>query len=207
MTHRGGIAADGKTGDGCGLLIQKPDRFFRRLLQEDFNVTLTEHYAVGSIFLSQDWKEAANAQAIFEKAMAREGLSVVAWREVPTNPECLGPIALESVPQFKQVFINCEEVLTQAAFLAKLLIARRDNKQLRDDDIFVWQVSALRLSLQRLDDAVDCPVSSRTSPTPKWKRPFVCSISVFPPIPCPVGPWRSPSVCWSIMRNHDYGEP
>ena len=54
MTHRGGIAADGRTGDGCGLLLQMPDSFMRAQAKSALGVDLGEHYAVGMMFLSQD---------------------------------------------------------------------------------------------------------------------------------------------------------
>ena len=54
MTHRGGINADGKTGDGCGLLIQKPDLFLRAVAKDTFGVELPKQYAVGMVFLNQD---------------------------------------------------------------------------------------------------------------------------------------------------------
>ena len=54
MTHRGGIAADGKTGDGCGILMKKPDGFLRQVAQSTFNVTLAEQYAIGVVFLPVD---------------------------------------------------------------------------------------------------------------------------------------------------------
>jgi glutamate synthase (NADPH/NADH) large chain len=159
MTHRGGIAADGKTGDGCGLLLQKPDQFFRKVIKEDYGVELAEKYGVGSIMLGQDQKEAAKAQAIFDESMAKEGLPVVAWRDVPTNSECLGPIALESQPHFKQVFINKPDSLSEPEFAAKLLIARRDaNKQLRNDDLFyVASLSPRVVSYKGLMMPVDLP--------------------------------------------------
>ena len=61
MTHRGGIAADGKTGDGCGLLMQMPDEFMRTLARENFDVELGDHYGIGQIFLSRDDPKAAEA--------------------------------------------------------------------------------------------------------------------------------------------------
>ncbi|MGH1439616.1 MAG: glutamate synthase large subunit [Cellvibrionaceae bacterium] len=159
MTHRGGIAADGKTGDGCGLLLQKPDRFFRKVVKTECGVELSEHYAVGAIMLGQCDQEAIRAQAVFEASMGKEGIPVVAWRDVPTNSECLGPIALESLPQFKQVFINKPQSLTEAEFSAKLLIARRDaNKQLRNDDLFyVASLSPRIVSYKGLMMPVDLP--------------------------------------------------
>ncbi len=159
MTHRGGIAADGKTGDGCGLLLQKPDRFFRKVIKEECDIELAEHYGVGAIMLGQCAEEAGKAQAIFEASMAQEGIPVVAWRDVPTNSECLGPIALESLPQFKQVFINKPDELSEVEFAAKLLIARRDaNKQLRNDDLFyVASLSPRIVSYKGLMMPVDLP--------------------------------------------------
>jgi len=159
MTHRGGIAADGKTGDGCGLLLQKPDRFFREAVKADSGVELSEHYAVGAIMLGQCEQDAVRAQAVFEASMVKEGIPVVAWRDVPTNNECLGPIALNSVPQFKQVFINKPKYLSEQEFSAKLLIARRDaNKQLRNDDLFyVASLSPRIVSYKGLMMPVDLP--------------------------------------------------
>ena len=101
MTHRGGIAADGKTGDGCGLLIQKPDSFLRKVAKEKFSEDLGEHYGVGAIMLSREEATASAARAIMEEELNAESLSVVGWREVPTNSECLGPIALNSLPRFR----------------------------------------------------------------------------------------------------------
>ncbi len=159
MTHRGGIAADGKTGDGCGLLLQKPDSFFRSVIQQDFGIQLTEKYGVGSIMLSKDTKRADKAKAIFTSEMAAEGLEVVAWRTVPTNSDCLGPIALESQPDFVQVFINADGVSCSQDLAAKLLIARRKaNKQLRNDDWFyVASLSEKIVSYKGLMMPVDLP--------------------------------------------------
>ena len=79
MTHRGGIAADGKTGDGCGLLIQKPDRFMRQLARELFSVELPEIYAIGAIMLSQDasCRERAKAGGSFQGPARRRAFNVL----------------------------------------------------------------------------------------------------------------------------------
>ena len=158
MTHRGGIAADGKTGDGCGLLIQKPDAFFRNTIRSSFGIELSEKYGVGSIMLSKEEKHADKAKDIFTKEMAAQGLEIVAWRTVPTNSECLGPIALESQPDFVQVFINSEGLNTQE-LAARLLVARRKaNKQLRNDDLFyVASLSENVVSYKGLMMPVDLP--------------------------------------------------
>ncbi|HET8711556.1 MAG TPA: hypothetical protein VFM32_09280, partial [Spongiibacteraceae bacterium] len=66
MTHRGAIGADGKTGDGCGLLFKKPDAFLRAVARASFSVELAPLYGVGQIFLSHDVDRAAQARANVE---------------------------------------------------------------------------------------------------------------------------------------------
>ena len=105
MQHRGAILADGKTGDGCGLLLQKPDRFFRIVAQER-GWRLAKNYAVGMLFLNKDPELAAAARRIVEEELQRETLSIVGWRDVPTNEGVLGEIALSSLPRIEQIFVN-----------------------------------------------------------------------------------------------------
>ncbi|MDH5408462.1 MAG: hypothetical protein OEY00_07610, partial [Gammaproteobacteria bacterium] len=75
LTHRGAIAADGKTGDGCGLLLKKPDGFLREAAK-DAGFTLTNLYAVGMVFLNQDSKLADAARSQLEKELKAEELDV-----------------------------------------------------------------------------------------------------------------------------------
>ena len=124
MTHRGGIAADGKTGDGCGLLIQKPDSFLRAAAQQACGLDLPELYGVGAIMLSQEAAQQAAEKAAVELAIANQGLEVLGWRSVPTDNECLGPIALDSVPCIEHLFVGAGD-LDGPHFDAQLFIARR----------------------------------------------------------------------------------
>ena len=155
MTHRGGIAADGKTGDGCGLLMQKPDGLLRELAAEAGLVELSSNYGVGSIMLSRDPIQASKARTAFDKALTDEGLIVAGWREVPTNNSCLGPIALETLPSFYQVFVNAECSLP--ALNARLYMARRHaEKALAGDaDFYVASLSSSVLSYKGLMMPVD----------------------------------------------------
>ncbi|MAT51897.1 MAG: glutamate synthase large subunit [Porticoccaceae bacterium] len=152
MTHRGGIAADGKTGDGCGLLIQKPDGFLRTLCQELFSTTLPELYAVGSLMLSLDEQAQNNARETFAKEAAAQGLSVVGWREVPTNNDVLGEIALRSLPAFFQVFIAPDEGMSEQHFDARLFVLRRKVEQALagDKGFYVASLSSKVLSYKGL---------------------------------------------------------
>ncbi|WP_390619139.1 glutamate synthase large subunit [Maricurvus nonylphenolicus] len=157
MTHRGGIAADGKTGDGCGLLLQKPDSFLRTVAKEQ-GIDLSDIYGVGSIMLSQDEALADKARAVVAEELAAQGLTAAGWRTVPTQNDCLGPIALDSLPVFNHLFVNAEG-LTEAELNAKLFVARRKAEiRLSDDSAFyIASLSAKVLSYKGLMMPVDIP--------------------------------------------------
>src|SRR5690606_8013474 len=136
MTHRGGIAADGKTGDGCGLLLKKPDSFLRAIVAESLHKSLSRLYGVGMVFLNPDEALAARSRAALDSALIEQGLQPVGWRVVPTCPDVLGPIALEGMPRIEQVFVNCRE-LTARQLETRLFIARRTaEKALAADPAF-----------------------------------------------------------------------
>ncbi|WP_346838514.1 glutamate synthase large subunit [Microbulbifer sp. SAOS-129_SWC] len=158
MTHRGGIAADGKTGDGCGLLLQKPDAFLRAEAKDLFDAELTDAYAVGSIMLPLDDSAAQVQRDILAAALEAQGLRVVGWRPVPTNPECLGPIARESLPRFEHLLINdAEQPLGEAKFRARLFVARRRAEQQLGEGVYIASLSDNVLSYKGLMIPVDLP--------------------------------------------------
>ena len=157
MTHRGGIAADGKTGDGCGLLLQKPDRFLREEAQKLFSVELPEIYGVGAIMFSTDENQRAHQKQCIEQNI-QGNFQVVGWREVPTNSDCLGPIALDCQPVIEQVFVVAEG-LNQQEFDAQLFIARRKIEiSLEDEqDFYITSLSSQVISYKGLMMPVDLP--------------------------------------------------
>lgn len=124
MQHRGAILADGKTGDGCGLLLQKPDRFFR-IVAEERGWRLAKNYAVGMLFLNKDPELAKAARRIVEEELQLETLSIVGWRDVPTNEGVLGEIALSSLPRIEQIFVNAPAGWRPRDMERRLFIARR----------------------------------------------------------------------------------
>ncbi len=142
MTHRGGIAADGKTGDGCGLLIKKPDNFYRIIATEK-QWNLSREFAVGMIFLSQDPVLAQQARTIINEELITETLSIAGWREVPINPSVLGPIAQQSLPTIEQVFINAPAGWKPRDIERRLYIARRriEKRITEDKDFYICSLS------------------------------------------------------------------
>ena len=165
MTHRGGVAADGKTGDGCGLLMQKPDGFLRTVVKQALNVELPDTYAVGAVMLSTDSKKREAEKLTLKEELEGQGLSVIGWREVPTDNSCLGPIALESLPAFEQIFIaskaakDKEALKDKKAFAARLYMGRRkaENRLSDHEDFHIASLAIDVLSYKGLMMPVDLP--------------------------------------------------
>ncbi|MEC5319946.1 glutamate synthase large subunit [Brenneria populi subsp. brevivirga] len=157
MQHRGAILADGKTGDGCGLLLQKPDRFFR-MVAEERGWRLAKNYSVGMMFLNQDEELAQAARRIVEEELQNETLSVLGWREVPTNPDVLGEIALSSLPRIEQIFVNAPAGWLQSDMERRLFMARRRiEKRIEDKEFYVCSFSNLVTIYKGLCMPADLP--------------------------------------------------
>ena len=124
LTHRGAVAADGKTGDGCGLLMKFPTQFMREIAAESA-IDITERFAAGMVFLSQDDAIASDVRNIIERSANEKGLTVAGWRKVPTDPSACGAKALETLPRIEQVFVNAMPGMTRNGFNRQLFLARR----------------------------------------------------------------------------------
>jgi len=123
LEHRGGVSADGKTGDGAGLLIDIPNDYFKRVC--DFSIPNQREYAVGMVFLPKVSNQYYFCKTIFEKELKIQGLTVLGWREVPVDSSQLGEIALASEPNIEQLFIGKTDKIDEATFKAKLYAARK----------------------------------------------------------------------------------
>ncbi len=152
LTHRGAIGADGKTGDGCGLLLKKPDSFFRAIAKE-LSFDLAERFAVAVVFLSTDEAKAQAAQQVVNDKLSKQGLQVLGWRDIPVDPQsACGEEAMRSLPTMRHVFINAAPDMDDAAFERNLYIARRQSeKVLADDsDFYVPSMSSQVVSYKGL---------------------------------------------------------
>ncbi len=144
LTHRGAVAADGKTGDGCGLLMKTPEGFFRKVAKT-LNIDLADRFAAGMLFLNTDATLANKARDILAAEISREGLTVAGWREVPTDASACGSEALKTLPQVMQLFVNAPNTMTAADFDRHLYIARRRaEKRIEpgDDMFYITSFSA-----------------------------------------------------------------
>src|SRR5580704_14468861 len=99
LEHRGASGAEVNTGDGAGILIQVPDRFLRVVAGVD--LPDPGAYATGIAFLPVEADRAADAARAVDRLAATEGLAVLGWRDVPTDPSALGAGALATMPRFR----------------------------------------------------------------------------------------------------------
>ncbi len=159
MTHRGGISADGKSGDGCGLLLKKPDAFMREEAAR-LGFGLNALYAVGIVFLNQDAALAARAREILQQEVTAEGLEFVGWRVLPTDPSQLGRLSLEKLPLIEHAFVNAPAGMKARLFDTKLYIARRRTEKridAGDPAFYIPTLSSQVLSYKGLMMPEDLP--------------------------------------------------
>ncbi len=123
LEHRGGVSADGKTGDGAGLLIDIPHDYFTRVC--DFVIPEQREYAVGMVFLPKVANQYKFCKTTFENEIKAQGLTILGWRIVPVDSSQLGEIALASEPNIEQLFIGKASDMDEATFKAKLYAARK----------------------------------------------------------------------------------
>ena len=152
LTHRGAVAADGKTGDGCGLLMKMP-RDFITSIAADLSIELAPLYGVGMVFLSQDDALRRTARDTVTEQLTSRGLKVVAWRVVPTDPSACGDEALKSLPVIEQVLVNAPANMLAEEFERKLYVARRRSELLlspNDSTFYIPSLSSKVLSYKGL---------------------------------------------------------
>lgn len=190
LEHRAGKDAEGKTGDGVGILLQISHKFFAKALAElGYDLGKEGDYGIGMFFFPQ--KELARKQAMkmFEVIVEKEGLEFICWREVPTTPGILGKKAIDVMPCIMQAFIRRPETVKSGMdFDRKLYFVRRIFEESNDDTYVpslssktivykgMFLVGELRMFYNDLQDpdyesAIGL-VHSRfsTNTTPSWLR-------------------------------------
>jgi len=127
LQHRGACGCEANTGDGAGILIQKPHKFFKKVCEEiAIALPSSEEYAVGAIFFPQDATERRVCAQTFKNILKEEGHEVLGWRDVPTDNSSLGDTAIRCEPYIKQVFIKRGPNITdQMDFERKLYVVKK----------------------------------------------------------------------------------
>ena len=139
LEHRAGKDAEGKTGDGVGILLQVSHKFFKKVCTPlGISLKGERDYGVGMFFLPQDELKRNQAKNIFEVITKKEGLNFLGWREVPVHPDVLGKTAVDCMPCIMQAFIERPEKVKRGLdFDRRLYIVRRVFEQSSDDTYVV----------------------------------------------------------------------
>lgn len=134
MTHRGAENADNKTGDGAGIMLQIPHEF---ILLQGIPVPEKGHYGTGLVFLPKGEAEMESCMITLTQYIDKEGLKLLAVRDVPVNSEILGEMAKSNEPHIKQIFVLGEEGLSQDELEHKLYLLRKKiEKEIFNSKIF-----------------------------------------------------------------------
>ena len=137
LEHRGAAGADPNTGDGAGILLQVPDRFFRDVVP--FELPPEGTYATGIAFLPQDPTQADIGARACEVIAEDEGFTVLGWRDVPVEPSILGKAAAETMPTFRQLFIAKDGVagmdLERSAYVIRKRFEHEIHLQAGEDEM------------------------------------------------------------------------
>ena len=143
LTHRGACGCDPETGDGAGILIQIPHKFFERECAKlGFTLPAPGEYGVGMMFLPVDPHDRILCEGIVEQCAKKEGLSVLGWRDTPIDGNTIGRVARNSQPYIEQVFIRRSAGMDQAAFERKLYVLQKTsaaevaNTDLKEKELF-----------------------------------------------------------------------
>ncbi|MFN3323527.1 MAG: glutamate synthase large subunit [Bryobacteraceae bacterium] len=137
LTHRGACGCDPETGDGAGILIQIPHKFFQKESAKlGFQLPAEGRYGVGMIFLPVEPTQRRICEGIVERIVREEGLSVLGWRTAPVSGEAIGWVARSSQPFIEQIFVSGPTGMDQDALERKLYVVRRlAEKEIADSEL------------------------------------------------------------------------
>ncbi len=133
LEHRGATGAEPDTGDGAGILLHVPDRLYRSVV--DFELPPAGAYATGIAFLPVDETAREKAMASIEDTVVEVGLTVLGWRDVPVNPDCLGATARAAMPAVRQLFVADPEGATGIDLDRKAFVARKRTRRELTGDV------------------------------------------------------------------------
>ncbi|MEM8620617.1 MAG: glutamate synthase large subunit [Actinomycetota bacterium] len=136
LEHRGATGAEPDTGDGAGILLHVPDRLYRSVV--DFELPPAGAYATGIAFLPVDGVAREKAMGSIEDTVVEVGLSVLGWRDVPVNPDCLGATARAAMPAVRQLFVADPDGATGIDLDRKAFVARKRSRRELTGDVATY---------------------------------------------------------------------
>ena len=126
LTHRGACGCDPETGDGAGVLIQIPHKFFaRECAKRGFTLPAAGEYGVGMTFLPVERHDRLQCEGILERIVTEEGLTVLGWRDTPINGAAIGREARNSQPYIQQIFVSRGKGMNDDQLERKLYLVRK----------------------------------------------------------------------------------
>ena len=126
LTHRGACGCDAETGDGAGILIQIPHKFFaRECATLGFRLPAPGEYGIGMVFFPVEKADRLQCEGVLERVANEEGLTVLGWRDTPVNGDAIGRVARVSQPYIQQIFIGRPDGMDVDAFERRLYVVRR----------------------------------------------------------------------------------
>jgi len=137
LAHRGACGCDPETGDGAGVLIQIPHKFFARECEKlGFALPKAGTYGVGMTFLPVEKHQRLQCEGILERIIREEGLTLLGWRDTPVYASAIGRVARASQPYIQQIFMRCSPGMDEDAFERKLYVVRkRAENEIRESGI------------------------------------------------------------------------
>ncbi|HEU0031103.1 MAG TPA: glutamate synthase large subunit [Kofleriaceae bacterium] len=202
LSHRAAVGADPETGDGAGILLQLPDRFFRgEAARLGHDLPANRRFAIGQVFLPIDPVARQACEEIVEQVIAEEGQRVIGWRDVPIDPAHAGPTARSVMPVFRQLFVRMRRVPPSAWERTLFVIRKLAENRIRDRGVdaagtfhiaslstetivykgllLPWQLAAFYPDLRAPELAsaiavVHSRFSTNTFPTWDLAQPFRC---------------------------------
>jgi len=137
LAHRGACGCDPETGDGAGVLIQIPDKFFARECEKlGFALPKPGIYGVGMTFLPVEKHPRLQCEGILERIVREEGLTLLGWRDTPVYASAIGRVARASQPYIQQIFVRCAPGMDEDAFERKLYVVRkRAENEIRESGV------------------------------------------------------------------------
>ena len=151
LKHRGAVSDDGKSSDGCGLLIKKPYEFFEHCASE-LGIELNKNYAFGTVFLPKNKTTHTKIKETFYFQIKKLGLQVLGWRVVPINKNVCGKEALASLPNIQQIIISGPDDMHENEFEKKLYVARLQIEKIlsNQNDLYICSLSSKVISYKGL---------------------------------------------------------
>ena len=198
LDHRGAVGAEENTGDGAGILMSMPDEFMRATVPAE--LPEAGHYAAGIAFLDRDIETSGQQEQAIAKIVREEGLEVLAWRVVPTNPDGLGLQALAAMPGFKTLVVASPDGALAGVDLDRKTFRIRKRVE-HEVGVYFASLSARTITYKGMLTTMQLTHFFEDLNDERMKATIAIVHSRFSTNTFRAGRWPSRSVCWPTMAR------